>query len=149
MGKFGEWLQEARKILGLTQAQLARRLNLSVRSIKRYEQSKPLINIKILPTLRDLLNERIQSLMKEPIMKGAVKWLTESARTRYETSLKSIKNLSDGLEVLGNWPDTERTVSQQFAAMKNLFSEQLNFLRQLQTIKNELTSKGWVLKATG
>ncbi len=64
MGKFGEWLQEARKILGLTQAQLAEQLSVHVGAIKRWEYERRMPKASRLKKLSSLLQQEINSAVK-------------------------------------------------------------------------------------
>ena len=69
---FGERIKELRKSAGLTQDELARRLNTTKQAISRYENSNREPNIKTAKKIADALNVGIESLTEEKYVVNAV-----------------------------------------------------------------------------
>jgi transcriptional regulator with XRE-family HTH domain len=70
---FGERLAALRKERGLTQVQLAERLEVSQQAITAYESGQRRVPISMLPSLADTLSVSIEELIGAPAKRGAGK----------------------------------------------------------------------------
>ena len=100
--KTGRFLKELRKAKNLTQEQLAERLNISGRTVSRWETGNNMPDISLLVELAELYDVSIPEIIdgerKSETMEREVKEVAEKmsdyAGTEKETLIKNIRNLS-------------------------------------------------------
>lgn len=100
--KIGRFLKELRKAKNLTQEQLAERLNISGRTVSRWETGNNMPDISLLVELAEFYNVSIPEIIdgerKSETMEKEVKEVAEKmsdyAGTEKETLIKNIRNLS-------------------------------------------------------
>ena len=100
--KTGRFLKELRKAKNLTQEQLAERLNISGRTVSRWETGNNMPDISLLVELAELYDVSIPEIIdgerKSETMEKEVKEVAEKmsdyAGTEKETLIKNIRNLS-------------------------------------------------------
>lgn len=100
--KIGRFLKELRKAKNLTQEQLAERLNISGRTVSRWETGNNMPDISLLVELAELYDVSIPEIIdgerKSETMEKEVKEVAEKmsdyAGTEKETLIKNIRNLS-------------------------------------------------------
>ena len=100
--KIGRFLKELRKTKNLTQEQLAERLNISGRTVSRWETGNNMPDISLLVELAEFYNVSIPEIIdgerKSETMEREVKEVAEKmsdyAGTEKETLIKNIRNLS-------------------------------------------------------
>ena len=100
--KTGCFLKELRKAKNLTQEQLAERLNISGRTVSRWETGNNMPDISLLVELAELYDVSIPEIIdgerKSETMEKEVKEVAEKmsdyAGTEKETLIKNIRNLS-------------------------------------------------------
>lgn len=100
--KIGRFLKELRKAKNLTQEQLAERLNISGRTVSRWETGNNMPDISLLVELTELYDVSIPEIIdgerKSETMEKEVKEVAEKmsdyAGTEKETLIKNIRNLS-------------------------------------------------------
>lgn len=96
--KIGKFIQEKRKAAGLTQSELAEKLNITDRAISKWENGICLPDVSVMPELCDILNISINDLFsgEKVTMKNNEKKLEENllemTRTK-ETKDKQLLNL--------------------------------------------------------
>ncbi len=61
-GTFAEWIKALRRVLGITQRELAERLGVSIRTVKKWERSS-LVNNKNMVRMHGLLQQEINSIV--------------------------------------------------------------------------------------
>ena len=100
--KIGRFLKELRKAKNLTQEQLAERLNISGRTVSRWETGNNMPDISLLVELAELYDvsipviidgERKSETMEKEVKKEKKK-MSDYAGTEKETLIKNIRNLS-------------------------------------------------------
>ena len=100
--KTGCFLKELRKAKNLTQEQLAERLNISGRTVSRWETGNNMPDISLLVVLAEVYDVSIPEIIdgerKSETMEREVKEVAEKmsdyAGTEKETLIKNIRNLS-------------------------------------------------------
>ena len=100
--KTGRFLKELRKAKNLTQEQLAEKLNISGRTVSRWETGNNMPDISLLVELAELYDVSIPEIIdgerKSETMEREVKEVAEKmsdyAGTEKETLIKNIRNLS-------------------------------------------------------
>lgn len=87
--KFGAFVQQCRKELGLSQAQLAERLNVTAKAVSRWERGVGFPDIKLLQPLADALDISLIELMQSKRLEDSIP--AESAALVVSETVESIR----------------------------------------------------------
>jgi len=100
---FGERFSRLRKKLGLTQEDIASKVNISAQAVSKWENDQSAPDISILPTLADILNVSLDELLGREVIKTII--LPEEERKSINSMILKINILSsDGDKVKVNLP---------------------------------------------
>ena len=100
---FGERFSRLRKKLGLTQEDIATKVNISAQAVSKWENDQSAPDISILPTLADILNVSLDELLGREVIKTII--LPEEERKSINSMILKINILSsDGDKVKVNLP---------------------------------------------
>ena len=100
---FGERFSRLRKKLGLTQEDIATKVNISAQAVSKWENDQSAPDISILPTLADILNVSLDELLGREVIKTII--LPEEERKDINSMILKINILSsDGDKVKVNLP---------------------------------------------
>lgn len=94
--KVGAYISAARKSRGMTQAELAERLNLSFQAVSKWERGESLPDTGILLELADILNTTADSLLR-----GGETTLAFSGKISVENIIKGISSLFELPRLIG------------------------------------------------
>ncbi len=107
MKTLGTKIAEYRKLKGMTQDELAKRLNVSAQAVSKWENDLSIPDLTILIELADLFNVSLDELIRQKENNEVVRMVDEKLRKPIEEMmLKVIVDSKDGDKVRVNLPMT-------------------------------------------
>ena len=98
--KIGSFLKELRKEKGITQEEFAENLNVSGRTVSRWETGVNMPDISLLVDIAEFFNVSIPEIIngerKSEIMEKEVKEVAEDAKEAVEGAIEGVKNMIKG-----------------------------------------------------